>query len=1095
MPRKSISAFFRGLQAKSGQGKGRAEKPSSGSRDGLSCLHLSRRSASKDSRLSTPRTSAPVLSPPDDLSSLSVSREPALSTSGNSLPAPPDAVSTPTAETQLDEKNKAASCRALLGKLHSALTFPDIEAKMTKCQTAVVIDLEMNEGHVTDSVDAYVRAKIQQLNLIQDNEELHTKLHRAIIEKSNGTFLWAALVFKEIEELRTYDEDVEILELLQEIPSGLIALYDRMVDQIDQLTRNDQHRCRSLLAVMATAYQPLDLGVTPIMAGLKDRLARSEPLKTLIKTCGSFLTVRDSVVYFVHQSAKDYLVGEGYHRIFQHGTEAIHRDLFCRSLDALGKPGRLRPNIYSLAYPGVRTHEVSIPQPDPLADIRYCCISWLRHFCDGFFGAHSTNGDLLEGVDKVLKFFKEHFLHWIETLSLLHSIQVGVISLQNLVKNLSHCPRTHESFEFCQDAARFVLHNRFILETAPLQTYVSALIFSPTQSPIRLHFIDKLSWIKTLPKVDDNWSSCLNTLYAPKIETVAFSSDSLRLTAAKYDGEARSWDIATGDAISDYEISSDTCYAASFSDDCTLLAMSSETKIIVWDIESGNLMLEVDCPSQLSTKSFFSTDNQSLATITDEEVVKFWDLSTGQLVREIPCGLSRCPIALSRDFKLLGTRTYEGVASEARKVMDVSDINTGNIVFEVEVEASVFDDHTEFSKDFLYLVSAGRDLQVWHLPSGAESITIKEYGKQLRSVAFSKDSALMALGFESGDVEVWSLDEEVKMGSYRGHTDGILSMAFSVDAKLLATASKDETVKVWATDLCGTHVDNLSDDVPSNCTFQRMALSDDRDYVAYDSEEGNINVWHRHKNRQLPGCRRSRSLPTANADGIPRWHWQGVPAISKDSRLVALECIYSAGQFCEQLHQIEVWDMDLRPITQIPLRKCFKGPWLNSQFDLAFFPNGDLLAAAHSHDEVTAVTIWRIDTGELVSVFDTSGPVRFYFHKANLCLATETGCYIIHRLDSGDAPLIQFTPTDDFPGFGYHLTSSENTYAGDWVSWNWKGMIWLPVDFRPRQSGSFAAVASEVVIGTARRDFVPFEFEEPPAELGDWTPWKTSGFL
>lgn len=320
----------------------------------------------------------------------------------------------------------------------SSRNSPDIEAKLVNCPTAVVIDLESNDRHVTDSVDAYVRARIQQLNLIQDNEELHTKLHRAIIEKSNGTFLWAALVFKELEELRTYDDDAEILELLQEIPSGLIALYDRMVDQIERLSRNDQQRCRNLLAVMATAYQPLDLGATPIMAGLKDRLARSEPLKTLIKTCGSFLTVRDNVVYFVHQSAKDYLVGEGYHRIFQHGTEAVHRDLFYRSMDALQKPGRLRPNIYSLPYPGVNVHEVSIPQPDPLADIQYCCVAWLRHFCDGFFGAHSTKkDDLLEGIEKALNFLKIHFLHWIESLSLLRNIQVGVVFLRSLVKHLS----------------------------------------------------------------------------------------------------------------------------------------------------------------------------------------------------------------------------------------------------------------------------------------------------------------------------------------------------------------------------------------------------------------------------------------------------------------------------------------------------------------------------------------------------------------------------------------------------------------------------------------------------------------------------------
>ncbi|TFB00416.1 hypothetical protein CCMA1212_007911 [Trichoderma ghanense] len=975
----------------------------------------------------------------------------------------------------------------------SSRNSPDIEAKLLKCQTAVVIDLESNDGHVADSVDAYVRAKIQQLNLIQDNEDLRANLHRAIIDKSNGTFLWAALVFKEIEELRTYDDDGEVLELLQDIPSGLVALYDRMVDQIDQLSRNDQQRCRNLLAVMATAYQPLSLETLPIMAGLKDRLARSEPLKTLIKTCGSFLTVRDNVVYFVHQSAKDYLVGEGHHRIFQPVPEAVHRDLFRLSLEALEKPGRLRPNIYSLPYPGVKTHEVSVPQPDPLAGIEYCCMYWLRHFCDGFFGAQAViMDDIREGVDSILTFVKTHFLHWIEILSLLRNIQAGVVSLQCLVKNLSHHLDTYDSFEFFQDAARFMLHNRSILEIAPLQTYVSALIFSPTQSPVRLHFKNTLSWIKRLPKVDDDWGPCLNTLYASGVQAVAFSRDSLRLTASFYNGRGRSWDIATGDLIRDLEFSSVDCPSSTFSEDRKLLAVSSEKKTTVWDIEHGDLIheLDVDCPSYSMPRTFFSTDNQFLATIIGDESLKIWDLSTGLLLRQIPSESPHRPLAISRDFKLLATGTFKHIATEEWKAIQISDVATNNIVYELEVETSFFDDVTVFSKDLAYLVSAGKAVQVWHLPSGAEPIIMTNCEKCLDSAVFSDDTSLLALGFRDGDVEVWNLAGKVKIGSYRGHTNMFYSMAFSADAKLLATASSDETVKIWAIDLCSIHVDDPPENLRDNCKFKSTALSDDRDYVAYDSDEGNINVWHRHKDRQLPGVRRSRPLPRENAEGISLWLWQGKPVISRDSRLIALECIFSAGQFCERLHQIEVWDIDLRPIAQIPLRK-----WIDSHVDMAFLPDGEFLAAAHRHGEITAITIWRIETGELVSVFNTSGQVRFYFQQAGLYLATQIGCYSICRSDSEDPSSIHFTPTHHFPGFGYYLISSENTIAEDWVSWNGKGMIWLPVDFRPRECGSFSAVESEVVIGTARRDFITMEFEEPPAELGDWTPWTSSGSL
>lgn len=320
----------------------------------------------------------------------------------------------------------------------SSRNYPDIKAKLRSCQTSAVIDLESNVTFVSESVDAYIRCRTRQLSLVRDNTVLQGQLQSAILQKSSGTFLWAALVFQEIEDRRTYDDDDELLRLLDEMPSGLSGLYERMMNQIDQLAPKDQDHCRNTLATMVAAYQPLSLETLPILAGLKGRLIQVEPLKTLIQMCGSFLTVRRDVVYFVHQSAKDYLVEEGRKRIFRSGSETIHRDMFNRSLEAMLKPGSLRPNIYSLPYPGVKIHEITVPQPDPIASITYCCMHWLQHFCDGTSGDYSgSKDDMHEGVSKIFHFLKLHLLHWIEALSLSHNVQAGVVSLQNLLNLLA----------------------------------------------------------------------------------------------------------------------------------------------------------------------------------------------------------------------------------------------------------------------------------------------------------------------------------------------------------------------------------------------------------------------------------------------------------------------------------------------------------------------------------------------------------------------------------------------------------------------------------------------------------------------------------
>lgn len=78
-----------------------------------------------------------------------------------------------------------------------------------------------------------------------------------------------------------------------------------------------------------------------------------------------------------------------------------------------------------------------------------------------------------------------------------------------------------------QDAYRFVLWHKEMIETAPLQVYASALIFSPTNSLTRKVFSDEETrWINLKPKVEADWDACLQTLkgHESSITSVVFSA-------------------------------------------------------------------------------------------------------------------------------------------------------------------------------------------------------------------------------------------------------------------------------------------------------------------------------------------------------------------------------------------------------------------------------------------------------------------------------------------------------------------------------------------------------------------------------------------
>ena len=123
------------------------------------------------------------------------------------------------------------------------------------------------------------------------------------------------------------------------MPSGLTLVYDRM-KHIQQLRRQHSRRCLLALSATTLAYQPLHLREIHVVAGLEEGLKgvrNLEDLERIINMCGSFLTIRDHHVYFIHQSAKDYLAMNASAFIFPARRGRIHYDMFSWSLDTLSK--------------------------------------------------------------------------------------------------------------------------------------------------------------------------------------------------------------------------------------------------------------------------------------------------------------------------------------------------------------------------------------------------------------------------------------------------------------------------------------------------------------------------------------------------------------------------------------------------------------------------------------------------------------------------------------------------------------------------------------------------------------------------------------
>jgi hypothetical protein len=106
--------------------------------------------------------------------------------------------------------------------------------------------------------------------------------------------------------------------------------------------------CRCVLASTAVLYRPVT--TRELVALVEQRDDVSDDVQEIVSLCGSFLTVRDDTVYFVHQSAKDSFFEKALFEVFPNGAEETHQAIFLTSLAHLSRT--LHRDMYRLEAPG-----------------------------------------------------------------------------------------------------------------------------------------------------------------------------------------------------------------------------------------------------------------------------------------------------------------------------------------------------------------------------------------------------------------------------------------------------------------------------------------------------------------------------------------------------------------------------------------------------------------------------------------------------------------------------------------------------------------------------------------------------------------------
>ncbi|KAI0835352.1 hypothetical protein F5Y06DRAFT_138814 [Hypoxylon sp. FL0890] len=159
------------------------------------------------------------------------------------------------------------------------------------------------EGHLED-LQCYVR---QELSM-PGSSEFKEDIVKRVVEGSQNNFLWVRLA---VDKLNMCHRLADVEAALQELPTGMEALYDRMAASVaqNQLSTN-RNLALSILQCVTCSLR--DLKVTELSQAMDEDISDFLDLeRSIVDLCGGFVVIDNGGnVTMIHHTAREYLLSD-----------------------------------------------------------------------------------------------------------------------------------------------------------------------------------------------------------------------------------------------------------------------------------------------------------------------------------------------------------------------------------------------------------------------------------------------------------------------------------------------------------------------------------------------------------------------------------------------------------------------------------------------------------------------------------------------------------------------------------------------------------------------------------------------------------------
>jgi WD40 repeat protein len=460
--------------------------------------------------------------------------------------------------------------------------------------------------------------------------------------------------------------------------------------------------------------------------------------------------------------------------------------------------------------------------------------------------------------------------------------------------------------DLCYDARRFILAHREPIELAPLQGYVSALLFSPSRSLIRrIHQEgDKDHILFRFPEAED-WSDLVQTLsgHQHSIHTLDFSPDGNWLASGAADLTIKIWDTSTGECIQTISDIRQLFWSVRYSPDGkTIATASSDATVRVWDPLTATCLRSLHVDRAGVNCLAYSPDGLQIIFGSNYGTGGIWDLSKDEVVHTL--GGYEDAVVAAIAISSTGKMITSGPESRTCRIWNVA---TGSCMWSFKAHNSPVASVVFSKSDELVATSAYEtEVKVWNTTTGQLLHILGGVKNRKKPLQFIDDQRLASCGSDGsihvwdcstgacvkrlhgqvGDIhatsfcnskqwlaccsksiiQIWDMGAQARDVRWAAekHTLRVNEVAIHPDEKRLASCSDDDTIKVWSTSTgeCTTVISEIG--------VQCCDYSND-DLILSGSRAGNLRLWNADTGaliKEFDGANNEIATVALSADGL-----------------------------------------------------------------------------------------------------------------------------------------------------------------------------------------------------------------------------------